>query len=319
MFRISIRNKDSNVLKIKQAVKKSHATWFGRVRNILKGGMNDDLMWEELEEILISSDVGVNTSIEILEDLRQKIKLQQVTDPDKILELLKTLMITIMDTGSDIQYSGDWGKSDLIPHVILVVGVNGVGKTTTVGKLAHYYKQMGNRVMLAAGDTFRAGAIDQLQIWGERVGVDVIAQSYGADPGAVAFDAFKAAKARNSDVLIVDTAGRLHNKTNLMEEVKKIRQVMTGLDSRAPHEILLVLDATTGYNGLAQAKTFSSFVGCNRIFLSKLDGTAKGGVVLAIKKELELPIHYIGTGEQVQDMALFSAEQLVEAMFASSY
>ena len=319
MFKISIRNKDSNILKIKQAIKKSHDTWFGRVRGVLNGGTNDDLMWEELEEILISSDVGVNTSIDILEDLRQKVKLQKVTAPDKILELLKSLMITIMETGTNIYDNGYQGKPDHIPHVILVVGVNGVGKTTTVGKLAHYYKQMGNRVMLAAGDTFRAAAIDQLQIWGERVGVQVISQSYGADPGAVAFDSFKAAKARNSDVLIIDTAGRLHNKTNLMEEVKKIRQVITGLDSRAPHEILLVLDATTGYNGLAQAKTFSSFVGCSGVFLSKLDGTAKGGVVLAIKKELELPIHYIGTGEQVQDMALFSAEQLIEAMFASSY
>ena len=319
MFRISIRNKDSNVLKIKDAVKKSHDTWFGRVWNILKGGANDDLMWEELEEILISSDVGVNTSTEILDDLRQKVKIQQVTDPAKILELLKTLMITIMEAESEVQDSEYSGNPELVPHVILVVGVNGVGKTTTVAKLAYYYKQMGNKVLLAAGDTFRAEAIDKLQILAKHVGVGVISQSYGADPAAVAFDAFKAAIARNSDVLIIDTAGRLHNKTNLMEEVRKIKQVITGLDSQAPHEILLVLDATTGYNGLAQAKIFSSFVGCNRVFLAKLDGTAKGGVVLAIKKELDLPIHYIGTGEQVQDMALFSAEQLIEAMLASNH
>ena len=200
------------------------------------------------------------------------------------------------------------------PLVVLVVGVNGAGKTTSIAKLAHHFEQAGKRVLLGAGDTFRAAAIEQLQALGERAGVDVISHRQGADPGAVAFDAFQAARARKADVLIIDTAGRLHTKSNLMEELKKIVRVIGRLDSAAPHQVLLILDATTGHNGLAQAKSFTEAVGCTGVFLAKLDGTAKGGIVLAIRESLGLPILFIGTGEKLEDMAVFDPEEFIDAI-----
>lgn len=297
--------------KLKDGLTKTRQNFVEKIETLVTGYKKlDDEFYEELEEVLIQGDVGVNTSIELVEKLRKVAKERKIEDPLQVRDVLKELI-------SEIMVSEQPGLNlDVEPFsVIMVVGVNGVGKTTTIGKLAQQLKSEGKKVLLAAGDTFRAAAIDQLEIWSNRVGIDVIKHKEGADPAAVAFDAIQAARARKVDVVIMDTAGRLHNKANLMEEIKKVRRVMERELSGAPHEVLLVLDATTGQNAVSQAKLFGEACGVTGIALTKLDGTAKGGVVIAIKSELDIPVKYIGIGEGVDDLRKFDAQDFVDAMF----
>ena len=305
-------------VKTEAAVKRSRNTWFGRIRGLLQRTDLDEAFWEQMEEVFISGDVGVDTSLAIVSDLRERTRKESLREPEEVFSALKEGLISLMASSnpSPNENRMDGPGTEASPYVVLVVGVNGVGKTTSIAKLAYQYKQMGKSVIVAAADTFRAAAIDQLQVLGQRIEVEVISHFQGADPGAVAYDAFQAARARGVEVLIIDTAGRLHTKANLMEEAKKIRSVVNRLDSKAPHEALLVLDATTGHNGLAQARAFTDALGCTGVFLAKLDGTARGGIALAIKKELGLPIQYIGTGEQVQDMAPFDPQEFIQALLA---
>ncbi|CAM2742107.1 signal recognition particle-docking protein FtsY [Salinicoccus roseus] len=274
----------------------------------------DEDFFEALEEVLISADVGFNTVMELTDELRQEARVKNITETADLRETIVEKMVEIYERNDDLPETVNMQEDELT--VILVVGVNGVGKTTSIGKLAHKYRQEGKSVMLAAGDTFRAGAINQLQIWGDRVGVDVIRQAEGSDPAAVMFDAVNAAKKRNADVLICDTAGRLQNKGNLMNELSKIKKVIQKVVPSAPHESLLVLDATTGQNALSQAKAFKEVTDVSGIVLTKLDGTAKGGIVLAIKNELGIPVKFVGLGEQLDDLQEFSAENYVYGLFA---
>lgn len=274
----------------------------------------DEDFFEALEEVLISADVGFNTVMELTDELRQEARVKNITETADLRETIVEKMVEIYERNDDLPETVNMQEDELT--VILVVGVNGVGKTTSIGKLAHKYRQEGKSVMLAAGDTFRAGAINQLQIWGDRVGVDVIRQAEGSDPAAVMFDAVNAAKKRNADVLICDTAGRLQNKGNLMNELSKIKKVIQKVVPSAPHESLLVLDATTGQNALSQAKAFKEVTDVSGIILTKLDGTAKGGIVLAIKNELGIPVKFVGLGEQLDDLQEFSAENYVYGLFA---
>ena len=306
------RREEHEKEKTEQAVKRSRQTWFGRVSGLFQRGSLDDEIWDELEEILISADVGVATSNKLLETLRQRIRDEGISDPQEALRILKNEMVglvTVEGAESVLAVDGP-------PLVILVVGVNGAGKTTSIAKLANSYKESGSKVILGAADTFRAAAIEQLQMWGERLEVDVVAHQSGADPGAVAFDTLQAARARDADVVIIDTAGRLHTKLNLMEELKKIQRVLTSQGAES-QRVILTLDATTGQNGLMQARSFVDAVNCDGVFLAKLDGTAKGGVVFSIADELKLPVLYIGTGEQPDDIVQFHAEEFVDALLSS--
>jgi len=268
----------------------------------------DEEVWEELEELLISADVGVSTTTKLIDNMKQKAADEDL-DGSQVSAALQQEMVNILSIPSREE-----SEEKPSPKVILLVGVNGSGKTTSIAKLAYKMKKEGQSVLLAAADTFRAAAIDQLKKQGERAGVDVIAHQPGADPGAVVYDALQAAKSRYIDNVIIDTAGRLHTKYNLMEELKKVRRVAAKLDETAPHEVILVLDATTGQNGLSQAKYFTQAVGVTGIFLAKLDGTAKGGIVLAICDELSVPIQLIGIGEGLEDMVSFEAKAFVEAL-----
>ena len=315
MFRPFKHNRKEIKRRTEAGVKPSRERWFGRIMGLLRSSDLDDQLWEELEEILVSSDVGVETSLHIIEDLKSQVKQERLNDPEQVFESLKLALVGDLDSDGS---PDAWLDSELgvTPHVILVVGVNGVGKTTSIAKLAHLFQQADKKVILGAADTFRAAATEQLEILGQRVGVEVISQRSGADPGAVAYDAYQASKARDADVLIIDTAGRLHTKSNLMEELKKVYRVLNRLDPTAPHQVILTLDATTGYNGLAQAKSFKEAVGCTGIFLAKLDGTARGGIVLAIKQELQVPILFIGTGEDLDDLAPFDAREFVDSLLA---
>ena len=307
------RNRKKNRESIQQGVRRSRETWFGRIVGVLRSSKLDDGVWDQLEEILISADMGVDTSLGLVERLKDKAKAEGLEQSQDLFDALKVELVGFLDAGDS---SGVWTEVEIqtTPYVILVVGVNGSGKTTSIAKLAYHFQAAGKKVVLGAADTFRAAAIDQLQILGQRVGVDVISHQSGADPGAVAFDAFQASKARGADVLIIDTAGRLHTKSNLMEELKKVVRVLKRLDPAVPHQVLLVLDATTGHNGLSQARAFTEAVGCTGVFLAKLDGTAKGGIVLAIKRELGLPILFVGTGEKSEDMAPFDPHEFVDAI-----
>lgn len=300
--------------KVQDGLKRSRESWFARVTQIVQRSRLDETLWEELEELLISADVGVATTAQVIERVREEAAAQRLTDTSDAIELLKQEMVSLLSAKDTSIHSGQPPASGG-PLVILAMGVNGVGKTTSVAKLAHYFKEQGNRVILAASDTFRAAAIDQLQAWGQRVGVDVIAHSPGGDPAAIAYDALEAARARGANVVLIDTAGRLHTKLNLMEEMKKITRVLSRLDPEAPHETILILDATTGQNGLAQARSFTEAMGCTGVFLAKLDGTARGGIVVAIVQELGLPVLFIGTGEAVEDMAPFDPREFVEELF----
>lgn len=276
----------------------------------------DEQFLDELEEMLISTDIGVATTMQVLEAIRKGVSRQEINDIDALKRIMKNELLDIL------QHSVNRGVSDetkydldIKPYVLMVVGVNGVGKTTTIGKLAQRIKDEGNGVLICAADTFRAAASDQLEIWADRAGVQIIQQKQGTDPAAVLFDALKAAKARNADVLIVDTAGRLHNKANLMAELEKMKRIAGREVPQAPHETLLVIDAVTGQNGLEQARQFMKTADVTGIVLTKLDGTAKGGIAVAISKELNLPIRYVGIGEQVRDLMVFDAENYVNGLF----
>ena len=315
MLRFFKRNRQQNLEHTQDAVKPSRERWFGRILNVLRSSKLDDSLWEELEEILISSDVGVETSLRIIEELKATVKERRLESGDEVFESLKESLVAGMEPENAESLWMD--ETEVTgPYVILMVGVNGVGKTTSIAKLAHHFTQDGKKVILGAADTFRAAAAEQLEILGKQIGVDVISHEPGADPGAVAYDTYQAGKARGADVLIIDTAGRLHTKSNLMEELRKVHRVLTRLEPQAPHEVILTLDATTGHNGLAQAKAFKDAVNCTGIFLAKLDGTARGGIVLAIKQELQMPILFIGTGERVTDLAPFDTRDFVESLLA---
>ncbi len=297
--------------KLKEGLSKTRRGITEKVEQVLVSfGKIDEELFEELEEILIAGDVGMETTIRITEDLRKKVKERKIVDPKEIKNLLKESIIGILkDDDTDL-------NTITKPSVIMVIGVNGVGKTTSIGKIAHMYKQQGKKVILAAGDTFRAAAIDQLEIWADRVGVDIIKHSEGSDPAAVIYDAVQAAKSRKADILICDTAGRLHTKKNLMEELRKMSKVIDRELPGASRETLLVLDATTGQNAISQARTFNEIADITGIVLTKLDGTAKGGIVIAIKSELDIPVKLIGVGEKMDDLQRFDAKEFVEALFA---
>jgi len=300
--------------KTDNALKKSRDTWFSRAMRLFDRKTIDEEVWTELEELLISADVGVATTEKLIDQVKEKAKEESITDGAEIRNLLKSEMVNILTIDKS-------DKSEAInsPKVTLVLGVNGSGKTTSIAKLAFKLKNEGKKVILAAADTFRAAAIDQLVSWAEKVGIDVVAHQPGADPGAVVYDALQAAQSREAQELIIDTAGRLHTKYNLMEELKKIKRVAAKIDDTAPHEVILVLDATTGQNGLAQSKHFTEAIGVTSIFLAKLDGTAKGGIVLAVCDELQVPVEYIGVGEKLEDIASFEAERFVEALCATNH
>jgi fused signal recognition particle receptor len=341
--------------KTEQGVRRSKETWFGKIANIFNRGSFGDETWEELEELLVSADVGVETTNKLLSKVKQRVKTERLTEISQIKDALKDEMVNLLTVSSSRPFTSRHsepffchpapqavychserseesyhaqdrlraGEESSVPQsklrkespkVILVVGVNGSGKTTSIAKLAYDLTSQGNGVILAAADTFRAAAIEQLKHWGEKVGAEVIAHQAGGDPGAVAYDAIQAAHSRRAEVVIIDTAGRLHTKFNLMEELKKIKRVVAKHDASAPHQVLLVMDATTGQNGLAQAKHFTEAVDITDIFLAKLDGTARGGIVFAICDQLHIPISYIGTGEKLEDMATFDAKAFVNAI-----
>lgn len=303
--------------KTELGVRRSRETWFGKIASIFNRGSFGDEVWVELEELLISADVGVETTNKLLSRVRQRVKTDRLSDPAQIRESLKDEMVSLLSIPlSRPSSSGCSSCPEEGPQVILVVGVNGSGKTTSIAKLAYNYTSQGKRVILAAADTFRAAAIEQLKHWGEKVSAEVIAHQPGGDPGAVAYDAVQAGYSRHAQAVIIDTAGRLHTKFNLMEELKKIKRVVAKHDASAPHQVLLVMDATTGQNGLAQAKYFTEAVDVTDIFLAKLDGTARGGIVFAICDQLGTPISYIGTGEKLEDVAPFDAEVFVDAIFS---
>jgi fused signal recognition particle receptor len=297
--------------KLKEGLSKTRKGIVEKIDKVLVAfGKIDDELFDELEEILVTSDVGVATTERIIEELKTKVRERRLTDASEVKNLLKEVIGNILESDStklNIKTS---------PSVIVVVGVNGVGKTTSIGKIAKNLKNSGKKVIMAAGDTFRAAAIDQLEIWSSRTGVDIIKHDEGADPAAVVFDAITAAKARKADVLICDTAGRLHNKKNLMEELRKIGKIISRELPDASKEVLLVLDATTGQNAISQAKNFKEVVDISGIVLTKLDGTAKGGIVIAIKSELNIPIKYIGVGEKAEDLQEFNPAEFVEALFS---
>ncbi len=299
--------------KIKNGLKKTRDAIVGRIDEMLKSFTKiDDELFEELEELLVMGDVGIYTAEKICDELRARVKKEGITDPKKIHGLLADVVSEMLKGGQEL-------KVDTKPSVILVIGVNGVGKTTTIGKMAAKFVSEGKRVTLAAADTFRAAAIDQLGIWAERSGSDIIKQGEGSDPAAVVFDSISSAKARGSDIILVDTAGRLHNKKNLMAELEKINRIINRELPDADKEVLLVLDATTGQNAVNQTKEFKNAAGITGIVLTKLDGTAKGGVVLAIKEELDVPVKYIGVGEQIDDLQPFDPDEFAKALFADDY
>lgn len=303
--------------KYKDGMSKTRSTFSNRLNDLFARYRSvDEDFFEELEEVLITADVGVMTVMDLIDELKMEVKRRNIKDSREMIDAISEKLVEIYygDDDEGIEQIQFAEQGELT--VILVVGVNGVGKTTSIGKIANKFKQEGKNVVLAAGDTFRAGAIEQLEVWGERVGVEVIRQSEGSDPAAVIFDGIKAAKSRNADVLICDTAGRLQNKVNLMKELEKIHRVIEREVPNAPHEVLLVLDATTGQNALSQAKVFSEATNVSGIVLTKLDGTAKGGIVIAIRNELGLPVKFIGLGEQMEDLRPFDAHQFVYSLFA---
>lgn len=296
--------------RLKEGLAKTRKGFVERVESIFAGKKIDEETLEELEEILITSDIGTKATAEIVDFLKDKAKKGEIKDSGSVKEYLKEEMVSLLGSSQPLVLFGEK------PFVILAVGVNGVGKTTTIGKLASRFISEGHSVILAAGDTFRAAAIEQLEIWAQRTGAQLVKHQSGSDPAAVAFDAIEAAKARGVDVVIVDTAGRLHTKSPLMEELKKVRRVIDKAMPGAPHETLLVVDATTGQNALRQAQMFNEAIGVTGIALTKLDGTAKGGIVFAIRKEFGIPVRLIGIGEGVDDLRDFEPKEFVEALFS---
>ncbi len=313
--------------KVEEGLTRTKRGFFQQIVSLFEVDEITEDIWEDLETLLIQADVGVDTTVIVLDRLKQRVQADRLKKPSAVYEALQDELVWVLEkperdqaarrNGSTPKVEGVEGEVvEARPYVILVVGVNGVGKTTTIAKLTKYLRDQGKSVVIGAGDTFRAAAIEQLQIWGERVGAPVIRHQIGADPGAVVFDAMEAAKSRNADVLIIDTAGRLHTKTNLMEELRKVRRIIAKQQPGAPHETILVLDATSGQNGLQQAKSFMDVAEVSDVAVAKLDGTAKGGIVFAIARELNLPVRYVGTGEKIGDLAEFDARQFVQALFS---
>ncbi|MBI4299998.1 MAG: signal recognition particle-docking protein FtsY [Chloroflexi bacterium] len=307
MFNIFRRSEKTD-----KGVKRTREAWFGRVTRLFERAEYDESLWDELEELLIGADVGVATTMKLIERVRARADKERLRQASQVEDVLKEEMVRLLESPSPAPPL-PIGRGETA--VILMVGVNGVGKTTCIAKLANAYMAEGRQVVTAAGDTFRAAAIDQLRLWGERIGFHVVAHQPGADSAAVAFDALQSARSRGADLLLIDTAGRMHTKFNLMEELKKVKRVLSRIDPTAPDQVLLVLDATTGQNGLSQAKTFVEAVGVNGIVLAKLDGTAKGGIILAICDEIKIPVLYIGTGEQPDDLVPFDAREFVGSLF----
>lgn len=294
--------------RLKEGLSKTKKNFTEKVESLLKAFKQvDEELFDELEEILVLSDVGVKTSQKIIENLKERVKKEKISDSQEVKELLKEEMFSIINLPNKLK--------EKYPLIILMVGVNGVGKTTSIGKIANLLKSSGKKVIIAAADTFRAAAIDQLEIWAKRVGCDIIKHTEGADPAAVVFDGIQAMRARKADVLIVDTAGRLHTKKNLIEELKKIDRVINQQMPEAEKETLLVIDATTGQNGLVQAKEFNQAVNISGIVLTKLDGTAKGGIVVSICDELKIPVKFIGVGEKIDDLQEFNPKEFIDALF----
>ncbi|MGA2296888.1 MAG: signal recognition particle-docking protein FtsY [FCB group bacterium] len=305
--------------KLKDGLSKTRTTLIDRIQGVLGIGRKiDDALLNEIEEILLTADIGVSASGQIITSLKKRVNNEGFDNSEDLYQLLKEGILNILikspSAENDESYSIDESKK---PHIIMVIGVNGVGKTTTIGKLAFNYRNAGRKVLIGAADTFRAAANEQLEIWAKRAGVDIIQQKPGADPSAVAYDTIAAAISRNADVVIIDTAGRLHNKSNLMSELEKMSRVMKKLKTTAPDDVFLILDATTGQNAIQQAKEFMKVAGLTGIVLTKLDGTAKGGVVIPIATELKLPVRYIGVGEKIDDLQVFDPPAFVEALFGT--
>jgi fused signal recognition particle receptor len=296
--------------KIKESLTRTRNSFFGQIAGLFGATQITDEFWDDLEALLIQADVGVDTTTRLVERVRERVKQEGFTQTAQAEAILKEEMKALLDG-----YEPSEVDKKRILTVILVVGVNGSGKTTTIAKLANHYQKQGKKVVLAAADTFRAAAIDQLKIWGDRAGVTVIAHQPNADPGAVVFDAIKSALARKADMVIIDTAGRLHTKFNLMKELEKLKEIARKQVHAAPHETLLILDATTGQNALSQAKHFKNSVNTSGVILTKLDGTAKGGMVFAIGKELGVPVRFVGTGEKIDDLMPFDPDAFVEGLF----
>jgi fused signal recognition particle receptor len=299
-----------------QGLEKTKQGFFERISKVIIGKTSvDDEVLDQLEEALIGADVGVDTTLAIIEKIQERVKKDKYLSTSELNNILQAEIATIL-VDAPVDQMGFVPPADKKPYVILVVGVNGVGKTTTIGKLAHHYKAAGNEVVLGAADTFRAAAVDQLTIWSERVGVTIVKQSMGSDPSAVAFDTIQSAIAKKADVVLIDTAGRLHNKAHLMDELNKIKRVIQKQLPDAPHEVMLVLDGSTGQNALEQAKQFMAVTNVNALAITKLDGTAKGGVVLAIAHQSKIPVKYIGVGEQINDLLLFDKNEFVDSLFS---
>ena len=299
--------------KLKKGLSKTHQGFVEKIDRLFLGKktIDQDLL-DDLEALLFEADLGVKTTTQLIEGVQQGLKRGELQDPEKVKEFIKEEILKILQTG---EHPLTINSSQSKPFVMMVVGVNGAGKTTTIGKIAHQYSSQNNKILIGAADTFRAAAVEQLEIWANRVGADFIKQSKGSDPSAVAFDSIHAAKARNTDIVLIDTAGRLHTKVNLMEELKKVKRIVGRECPGAPHEILLVLDATTGQNAISQAKLFNEAIGVTGIALTKLDGTAKGGIIVGITEEMKIPIRYIGVGEAIDDLKEFNATEFVQALF----
>ncbi len=296
-----------------QQTKKSFFSKLGTAL-VGKSKIDDDLL-DELEEVLLRSDVGVATTIKIIKALEERVARDKFLGVEALAGIMREEITAVLKHSNPEQPLRFDAPLAATPHVVMVVGVNGVGKTTTIGKLAHHYHQAGKKVILGAADTFRAGAIDQLQIWADRVGVPLVRQQMGSDPASVAFDTLQSAIAQNADVVLIDTAGRLHNKVNLMQELTKVKKVMAKLLPEAPHEVLLVLDGSTGQNAFEQAKQFTAATEVTALAITKLDGTAKGGVVMGISDQFQIPVKYIGIGEQVEDLQLFDSQEFIQVLF----
>lgn len=299
-----------------EGLQKTKEGFFSKITKAIAGKTTvDDEVLDNLEEALVSADVGIGTTIKIIERIEKRVKQDKYVNTAELNQILQEEIAAILVDAPELSYQDFEIPEGRKPYVILVVGVNGVGKTTTIGKLAHNYKKAGKEVVLGAADTFRAAAVDQLTIWSERVGVPIVKQAMGSDPSAVAFDTVKSAVARNADVVIIDTAGRLHNKLHLMDELSKIKRVIQKVIPDAPHEVMLVLDGSTGQNALEQAKQFTATTEVSALSITKLDGTAKGGVVLAIADQFKIPVKYIGVGEKIDDLIIFNKQAFVERLF----
>jgi fused signal recognition particle receptor len=303
--------------KLKESLARTRGSFFGQIAGLFGANDISDELWDDLEALLIQADVGVETSLSLIETVKGRVAREGIIKAYDAQRILKEEMVALLNANGDSPGPPATLERKRLLTVVLVVGVNGSGKTTTIAKLAHYYQKRGQRVALAAADTFRAAAIDQLKVWGERAGATVIAHQPGADPGAVVFDAIKSSQARGTTMIIIDTAGRLHTKYNLMKELEKIRGIAAKQVHQAPHETLLVLDATTGQNALNQARHFKESVDITGVVLAKLDGTAKGGVVFAIAKELGVPVLFVGTGEKIDDLTEFDPQAFVDGLFES--